>query len=231
MRRINISPSHLGWLRADCERCLVREVAHGVRRPGGPPETYNLADRAMKTWFDDRHDADISLGVGPTFRVISQGQWVESRPLSFPDYDLEIVVRGKLDALIRTADETIVVDYKTTTKGELAPRTYTAQLHAYAFALESPAGTTEAVKVDGLALLLYRPSLFSHRPEKGISGLYGPTEWLEVPRDDGSFHNLLARLAALAAGAIQPTPNPKCLFCIYFGAVPPEPLAVAGGPA
>lgn len=229
MKRITLSPSHLGWLRADCERCLVREVAYGVKRPGGPPEAYNLADKAMKTWFDDRHDAEISLGVGPTFRVVAQGQHVESRPLEFPNYDLEIVVKGRLDALVRTTDdETIVVDYKTTTKGEVAPRTYTAQLHAYAFALESPARAADETTIDGLALLLYRPVSFSHRPEKAVSGLYGPTEWLEVPRDDASLHQLLERVAALSVGAVQPTPNPKCMFCTYYGAVPLERVAVGG---
>jgi PD-(D/E)XK nuclease superfamily len=220
MTRHTVGPSQLGWLRADCERCFVREVRHRVRRPGGPPDAFNLADAAMKARFDGGPDIVHDLGVGPRFRVVAQGLWVESYPVPFPEHGFELVVRGKLDALVRTVDgETLVVDYKTSAQGELAPRTYGPQLHAYALALEAPAAGTEPVQVDGLALLVYRPTRFTYRTESRVSGLYGPHEWVEVPRDDGAFVASLGRTAALLAGA-EPTPNPKCAWCVYYGAVP-----------
>jgi hypothetical protein len=77
-----------------------------------------------------------------------------------------------------------------------------------------------ATPVDGLALLVYRPHDFTYRSERRISGLYGTTEWLEVPRDDAKFEKLLYRVAALLAGKEQPNPNSKCSFCAYYGALP-----------
>jgi hypothetical protein len=219
VRRFVVGPSQLGWLRADCERCFVREVAHGVRRPGGPPDAFNLADSAMKTFFD-RGDAVHDLGVGPPFSIVAQGMHVESHPIGFDELDVELVLKGRLDALVQVGDDLVVVDYKTTTKDELAPRTYAPQLQSYAFALEAPKEGQPPRIVDGLALLVYRPTSFACRPERRVSGLYGPTEWIEVPRDDGAFLALLRRTAALLAGAEQPTPNPRCPFCQYYGAVP-----------
>jgi hypothetical protein len=78
MKRFVVGPSQLGWLRADCERCFVREVAYGVRRPGGPPDAFNLADGAMKRRFDGGPEVQHDLGVGPSFTVIAQGLHVRS---------------------------------------------------------------------------------------------------------------------------------------------------------
>jgi len=228
VKRFTIGPSQLGWLRGDCERCFLREVAHGVRRPGGPPDAFNLADGAMKRWFQGDPEKVHDLGVGPPFAVVEQGMHVESMPLSFPEFDVDLVVKGRLDALVRCGDEAWVVDYKTTSRAELAPRTYSPQLHAYAFALETPAAGTKAIDVDGLALLIYRPEKFACKPERKISGLYGPIEWLEVPRDRERFLETLRDVAALLSGAEQPAPNPKCAYCVYYGAVPFERAPVGG---
>ena len=228
MRIFKIGPSELGWLRSDCERCLVRQIVHGIRRPGGPPDAFNLADSAMKRWFQGDPDKVHHLGVGPPFSVIAQGLQVESQPLSFPEFGVEIVIKGRLDALVSCDNETWVVDYKTTSRAELAPRTYSPQLHAYAFALEQPAGNSTPRDIDGLALLIYRPEKFACKPERRISGLYGPIEWLDVPRDQGKFLDLLRKVAALLSGAEQPAPNQQCAYCVYFGAVPYEHAPVGG---
>jgi hypothetical protein len=51
----------------------------GRARSGVPPDVYNLADAAMKAFFD-RDDAVHDLGVGPPFTVVAQGLHVESHP-------------------------------------------------------------------------------------------------------------------------------------------------------
>jgi len=220
VKRFTIGPSQLGWLRGDCERCFLREVAHGVRRPGGPPDAFNLADQAMKKRFDEG-EALHDLGVGPRFRIVAQGLHVESQPIPFPARDVELVVKGKLDALVRTEDdEVVVVDYKTLSKTEIATRSYAPQLGAYCLALEAPREGMERQGIDALALLVFRPQSFTYRTERRVSGLYGATEWLEVPREDASFLTLLDHVAALLGGHEQPVPNPACAWCRYYGAVP-----------
>jgi hypothetical protein len=162
------------------------------------------------------------LGVGPSFTVIAQGLHVQSRPITFAEYEIELVIKGRLDSLIRTVDaaETIVVDYKTTSQLELDPRMYAPQLHAYCMALETSQNSTLATSVDGLALLVYRPQHFTYRSKDRVSGLYGTTEWIEVPRDDDKFEGLLHRVAGLLAERLQPEPNPRCAYCVHYGALP-----------
>jgi CRISPR/Cas system-associated exonuclease Cas4 (RecB family) len=222
MKRFIVGPSQLGWLRADCERCFVREVAYGVRRPGGPPDAFNFADAAMKRRFDGGPEVQHDLGVGPPFTVIAQGLHVQSQPIIFTEYDIELVIKGRLDALVRTVEsaETLVVDYKTATREELDPRTYAAQLQAYAMSLEISHNDSLSTTIDGLALLIYRPHAFTYRADRRIAGLYGTSEWLEVPRDDFRFELLLRRVAALLGGLEQAQPNPKCGYCAYYGALP-----------
>jgi len=222
MKRFIVGPSQLGWLRADCERCFVHEVAYGVRRPGGPPDAFNLADAAMKRRFDGGPEIQHDLGVGPPFTVIAQGLHVQSKPICFPEYEIELVIKGRLDALVRTVEsaETLVVDYKTATRDELDTRTYAAQLQAYAMALEISHNEALSTAIDGLALLIYRPHAFTYRADRRIAGLYGTSEWLEVPRDDFKFEGLLRRVAALLGGREQAQPNPKCGYCSYYGALP-----------
>lgn len=229
MKRFVLSPSDLGWLLADCERCFARQARFGVRRPGGPPDAFSAADRAMKAYFEAgvgtvRH----GLGVGPPFVVVAQNFVTESAPLAFDDLDLEIVVRGKLDALVRTDDDrTLVVDYKTKVRDVPIDATYAPQLQAYALGLEHPKPGIDACAVDGLALLVYNASRFAFKCEAATSGLFGATDWVDVARDDAAFLDLLRRVATLLAGA-EPRPNPNCVWCKFYGAVP---LMQVGGAA
>ncbi len=229
-KRATISPSQIGWLRADCERCFVREVAHGIRRPGGPPDVYNLADGAMKRRFDGDPSTMHNLGIGPTFSILAQGLHVQSHPISFAAYDVELILKGRLDALVRTDNgKLLIVDYKTSSRDEIDARTYSPQLHAYALSLEMPQDPRLHHDIDGLALLVYRPKEYTYRAERRVSGLYGQTEWVEVPRNDAKFLEQLRRVAALVTFAEQPIPNPRCAYCVYYGALPIIAPALVSG--
>ena len=213
-RILRISPASLGFVLSQCEACFVREVRDGIKRPGGPPEIFNLADRAMKEAFASKQLVD--LGIGPKFTVLGQGLSVESAPIKFPELGVAIVLAGRLDAFVLTAaDERVVVDYKTTANG-LSPETYRAQLSAYAFALENPGKRSQLppTMVDGLALLVYRPTSFAYRPY-GLCGLYGRTQWVELPRRDDKLHDTLQQVAALVTGARPPEVGKDCRYCAY----------------
>jgi len=216
-----VSPSQLGWLLTDCERCFVREARFGVRRPGGPPDAFSAADKAMKSYFE-RGVGEVvhELGVGPPLTIVAQNLFTESSPLAYDDIDVELVVRGRLDALVRTADgRVLIVDYKTKVRDVPIDATYAPQLQAYALGLEHPVHGVQPHAIDGLALLVYNAARFAFRPESATSGLFGVTDWVEVERDDAAFHALLRRVATLLAGA-EPRPNAKCAWCRFYGAVP-----------
>jgi hypothetical protein len=218
----------MGWLLADCERCFLREVAHGVRRPGRPPEIFNVADAAMKRRFEGGPEVVHDLGVGRKFTVVAQGLHVESIPYEDPA-GVSIVLKGRLDALVQTIDgDVIVLDYKTMMRSDVesGKRAYSAQLESYALALRYPKLVQQQTRVDGLALLVFHPSDFAYRTAKKIAGLYGLTDWVDVPSNEEDFRNVLNRAARLLVGDLQPTPNTKCNYCSYYGAVP-LPLAAA----
>lgn len=229
MRTYNVTPSHLGYLYEDCQRCMARDVLYGVKRPGGPPDAFSAADKAMKAYFErgigeNRHE----IGVGPAFRVEVQSLWTESIPLAFDDLDVEIVVRGKLDALlIDDAGRRIVCDYKTRVSGKPIDATYAPQLMAYAFGLENPKKGVQPQRVDALALLVYNATDFAFRTECATSGLFGKTSWIDVDRDDDAFFAQLRRVAELLAGA-EPKACKGCPWCTFYGAVPFERALVGG---
>lgn len=212
MRNVAVNASDLVFLWDDCKRCFALQVLHGIRRPSVfQDETYSVADAAMKRAFADAIAVD--LGVGPVFQVLSQGVHVRSTATDFPELDLSIRVEGVYDALVATEhSELAVVDYKTTTADELSLRRYWRQLAAYAHALEHPSlGAPVAVDIE--AILAYRPAAFAYRV-RGVSGLYGRTAWIELPRNRERFRSLLHEVAE-TIGACIPDASPACRYCAY----------------
>ncbi len=211
MKNVVISPSDLVYLWSDCRRCFGEKVLSGVRRPGVFDPAYGMADKAMKRAFADV--ALVDLGVGPKFRVLAQNAWVRSAQVEFDALGVSLTVSGAYDALVETEHgEIFVVDYKTTNADEGALRKFRRQLAAYAFALEHPA-QGPSIDVDGHALLAYRPENFAFRT-RGLSGLYGRSAWVEIPRDDLAFSTLLTDVAESLARESLPS-APACAFCAY----------------
>ncbi len=84
-------------------------------------------------------DEIIDLGVGPRFRVVAQGEWIESEPILFDAVGISISFAGKYDAVVVTENEEVfVVDYKTTTLDDFALAKFYPQLMAYVTAIELP---------------------------------------------------------------------------------------------
>jgi hypothetical protein len=218
MRPITMGPSQLGFILADCERCFVREVRDGVRRPGMVPEIFNLADKAMKDEFGRRDLIDLETPGIPRFKLLAQNCRVESTAIPFEALGVAVKLAGRLDALVETEDgRRFVVDYKTAVKPVPVDR-YRAQLGAYALALAWPRDGVEPVEVGGTALLVMHARHVGMRPNR--LGVYGEPEWIDIERDDVEMVELLRHAAALVAGAEQPRHRRDCAYCIYYGAVP-----------
>lgn len=215
MRHFAIAPTDLVYLYEDCKTCTFLRYRRDVRRPTTFSPHFTSADRAMRRALDT--EAVVDLGVGPRFRVHSQGVRVESQPIAFPEHGVSLSVAGKYDALVVTEhDEIFVVDLKTTTQDDGALFMFRRQLASYAFALERPLRRppTGPVSVDGLALLVFDPARYVFKREAKVSGLYGPTRWVELPRDDKRFDKLLTSVAELLGGD-EPLPEPTCRYCAF----------------
>ena len=163
----------------------------------------------------------VDLGVGPKFRVITQGEWVESQAIPFPDLGISLSFRGQIDALVHTEDgEVFVTDYKTTTLDNFSLAKFFPQLSAYTMCIERPAceNSTLPRHVNGMSLLVFDPSEFVFRKRTKHGGLYGKTRWVELPRRNEKFNAFLTDVAMVLANDVAPVSNPKCGICrLRFG--------------
>lgn len=207
-----ISPSDLVYL-YDCKRCFVDKIRHGLKLPWNFSPHFTSADRAMRKALTASEIVD--LGVGPRFRVVTQGEWVQSRPIEFPNYGIALTLKGQIDALVVTEDrEVFVVDYKTTRQDDAELMKFRRQLMCYTTAIERPARPSALPTfVDGMALLIFDPATFVFRKDKKIGGLYGSTRWLELPRRDDRFAAFMDEVASTIASDDPPVPNDECGIC------------------
>ena len=180
-----LSPSDFAFLWDDCPRCFYLKVARRQPRPRSPfPSVFGKIDRAMKDCYLGER-AEAAVDGMPPGSIGGGDRWVKSAPLLPPGSASTCLIRGRVDVLIDCDDGTKgVVDFKTTVPKADHLATYGRQLHAYAMALEHPSsGRPE--RVSSLGLLCFLPD--TYEAEEGRAGLFGPVEWVELPRDDLGF--------------------------------------------
>ena len=210
-----ISPSDLTYLYKSCKRCFYDKVKHQFKLPSNFSEHFSNADRAMRQAMTTNDVVD--LGVGPKFRVVSQGGWVESIPLGFDEAGISLTIAGKYDAVVVTeSDEIFVVDYKTTTLDDFALAKFGPQLMSYLTAIELPKSKDSDLPayVDGTALLVFDPTKFAFNAKTKNCGLYGRTRWVELPRKQQAFDVLLHTVAKLVAHPEPPRSEKTCEICV-----------------
>ena len=214
-----VSPTDLVYLCEDCRRCFYDKVVNGFKPPRSFSEHFTNADRAMRRALAT--DEVVDIGVGPRFRVLSQGEWVQSKPILFAESGVTLSFRGQYDAVVVTeSDEVFVVDYKTTTLDDHALMKFRRQLMCYVTAIELPASGESNLPayVEGTALLVFEPAHFAINVKTKRCGLYGPTRWVELPRRNDLFDEFLCKVAAVLADPIAPLRGINCGVCaLRFG--------------
>ncbi len=214
-----ISPSDLVYLWSDCRRCFVDKYKHGLELPRSFSPHFTSADRAVRTALADLDLIDS--GVGPRFKILAQGLWLESQPIPFAKYGILLQFFGQLDALVVTEDgEVWIVDYKTTTLDDTALLKFRRQLSCYVAAMEHPKKASHGLPshINGMAILVFNPAKFALNPRKKNCGLYGPTRWLELPRRDDLFNAFLEGVVSALASEEPPDSAPMCGICrLRFG--------------
>jgi RecB family exonuclease len=179
------------------------------------PKIFTLIDSEMKKFYSQQRTEDNATGMSPG--VVAYGErWVESQPLTVPGFSSTCFIRGKFDTIVKLDDGTYgVVDFKTSQRKSEHIPLYSRQLHAYAYALEHPAGRGFAANpVTQLGLLVFEPSQYT-QGRTGRVGFAGDVSWLAVPRNDASFMEFLAHVLTILESPEAPPANPNCEWCKY----------------
>jgi len=171
---------------------------------------FGLIDRAMKDFYLGRPAEAVVPGMPPG--VIEGGdRWVKSAPIVFPGTTAAIVIRGRVDVLVRCDDRTVaVVDFKTGGPRPVDIDKYARQLHAYALALEQPS-VGPPTDVSALGLLCFSPDRFETNGQD--AAVTGGLSWTEVPLHRPAFMSFLSRVLALLDEPEAPPPSIDCRWC------------------
>jgi len=210
MKTYTISPSDLTFLWKS-KRCFYLKYALNIQRPRMPfPQIFNEIDALMKAEFKDKNLNDLHPSL-PKAKVLDLSEWVESVPFAVPEYDMQIVIRGKVDTVIQFEDNTYgIVDNKTAKVDKLED--YKLAMNAYAFATEHSAEKEKYGKKDlsispisKLGLIVYEPNLFTLEQE---GNLKGSIHWVEIEKNTDAFLKFLGkRVAPLLAQKEVPAPE------------------------
>jgi hypothetical protein len=206
-----VSATDLTFLWDDCPRCFYRKVVLGEPKPRSPfPAVFGRIDRAMKTSLVGRRAEEVVPGAPPGV-ITGADRWVRSAPMSVPGRPGQLVIRGRIDALVVGDDGVVtVVDFKTTDAKECRLPAYSRQLHAYATALEHP-GSGRSVTVSALGLLCFAPEAFW--VGEGPAELWGKMRWVLLAREDKAFAKVLGEALSLVEQSEAPEPAASCRWC------------------
>lgn len=200
----------------ECERCFWLHINEGVKRPSGPfPSLPGGMDDIIKDHFDkfrekgrqppELRESEVdATPINDTELLEDAREW-RNQP-KYHDEDNDVLLRGGVDDLLRTKDNSIIVlDYKTRgypPKDEV-PDYYARQVNLYNLILRENGYTT----ADHGLLLYYYPDQVQETGE-----VLFKNELKQVPVDIEAAQQLL-RDAADTLNATIPDHNPDCDFC------------------
>lgn len=232
MRHFTVSPSEWNFSYRWCRKCWWRRLRKVYSPFEKLPPVFQYVDLAMKTAPDDQESATVQHGVSievlkalgvPAVRFLDVEK-VLSTPIEFPEWDVALVISGKLDRLVLLEDGTAgICDHKMVKVNEYKAGEYAPQLHSYRRCLEFPA-KGKARKITRLGLTCWDPTVLIGGFTVSMKGegvlpaaVKGALTWLEVPIDDERFDALLREAAQVAASLEPPESGQNCELCAFLG--------------
>lgn len=191
MRRIQLSPSDFTYTWSKDKWAFYEKYGLQIRRPRqAMPGVIEVMDGVMKGSFDGQVLSDLDPSL-PKVKVVHSDSWVQSTPIIVDD--LEIVIRGKIDAALDCLDGTFgVVDYKASAKSDYMMKGYVRQLQAYAWALENnDKRDLHLSPITRLGVLKYGPTKFKLMGSKAKCALVGDISWIDLEHDPVDFERFL----------------------------------------
>ncbi len=178
------------------------------------PSIFSKIAGMQKTYFDLKRTADVHPLLPPG--VVAYGEkFVQSVPISFPEFATTCYIKGRFDNVVRFDDGTYgVIDFKTSTPQHANHANYGRQLHAYTYALEHPApGALTLSPISKLGLLCLEPTaLAANGPAFALA--CDPV-WIEIQRDDETFMAFVREVLQVLDAPDPPPPSEGCVFCQY----------------
>ena len=211
----NLSPSDLTFLWDGCKRCFYLKVKHNLVYRGPFPGMFGKMGDLTSNYYLDKPASELSLTL-PAGVVKYREKWVKSVPISFAETSAQCIIKGRFDAIMEFEDGSYgIVDYKTSDASEEKAAFYSRQLSAYAYALENPApGALSLSPITRLGLFIITPSRFE-RLSNGEIAFVTKTTWMDIPRDDETFLELLREIVLLLELPVPPEPAEECGLCNY----------------
>jgi len=211
----NLSPSDLTFLWDGCKRCFYLKVKHNLVYRGPFPGMFGKMGDLTSNYYLDKPASELSPTL-PAGVVKYREKWVKSVPISFAETSAQCIIKGRFDAIMEFEDGSYgIIDYKTSDASEEKAAFYSRQLSAYAYALENPApGALSLSPITRLGLFIITPSRFE-RLSNGEIAFVTKTTWMDIPRDDETFLELLREIVLLLELPVPPEPAEECGLCNY----------------
>ncbi|MGA1149240.1 MAG: PD-(D/E)XK nuclease family protein, partial [Ilumatobacteraceae bacterium] len=229
---IRLSPSSLTFLHDECPACFWHHYNGRPRPATAFPKVFGALDNAQKDFFVGQSVKDVSrtLPAG----VIQRGKRVKSETIALPGTPYRVQFGGETDTIFKFSRAGYgVCDFKTSTPSDDTAALYGRQLHAYAIALERPAGDAMPLApVSRMGLICFPPDDMIALPSKGAARSKIATKqaadtktaakqyayrtsavWVEVERDDEAFLHFVADAVKLITRRTMPRSAPNCGWC------------------
>jgi hypothetical protein len=219
MKTIFLSPSDLAFLLDDSPWGFYQKYNLGIKRPPVIiPRIFTVIDVLTKVCCENKTMKEFDESF-PDAVLTGADQWVKSKPIINPDFpDIEIILRGKIDGVLKFADGThSVIDFKTCEIQEKTLQKYVRQLSCYSYAMANPNSTSDySVKInDKIGLFVYEPNKFSIS-EDGSANLGGKLKYIEYNLDLDEFAGFIKKQVIPLIAGKEPPPNDEDPCWVYL---------------
>ena len=223
MKTIFLSPSDLAFLLDESPWGFYQKYNLGIKRPPVIlPKIFTLIDVLTKASYLDTNLSDIDKSL-PNATLVEADKWVKSRPITNPNFpDIEIIIRGKIDGILRYDDGTnSVIDFKTCEISEKVLAKYVRQLSSYSFAITNPFSNADlSMKLrNEVGLFVFEPDKF-YIDYNSRAGLKGKFKYINYEIDLDDFEQYIKNevIPLIAGKEPAPTDTDSCwVYLKQFG--------------
>ena len=223
MNTIFLSPSDLAFLYDDSPWGFYQKYNQGFKRPPVIiPKIFTVIDVLTKVCCENKNMKEFDTSF-PDAVLTGADQWVKSKSIKNPDFpDYEVIIRGKVDGVLKFADGThSVIDFKTCEIQEKTLQKYVRQLSCYSYALKNPNSPSDySVEINNkIGLFVYEPTKFSIA-SNSTANLDGKFKYIEYDFDLKEFESFIKNqvIPLIAGKEPPPTDDDPCwVYLKQFG--------------
>ena len=219
MKTIFLSPSDLAFLYDESPWGFYQKYNLGIKRPPVIlPKIFTLIDVLTKASYLNKNLNQIDKSL-PDAVLVDADEWVKSKPIVNPDFpDFEVVIRGKIDGILRYDDETnTVIDFKTCEISEKVLSKYIRQLSSYSYAITNPMSSSDlTMKLRNyVGLFVFEPDKF-YIDEFARASLKGKFKYISYDINLDDFENFIRNEVIPLIAGKEPPPTDADSCWVYL---------------